>query len=586
MTHVLTGTDRPFGEVRFVAPPARGSGRVALALSALFAVSGSPGPAWAESAASRGGAEAEPKVSLGPFPYDFTAEAVRTVTGLVRSNANVYTVQLDNGIPWETALKGGALDDKLDDQWRRHRESIASHHEVYLAIAPLAEDRISWAASAGDRPAPSWAKEEKRLTPELRMAYTRYVMRAVDYFHPAYLNIGVEAGDMAAKRPEKWPLFESLFNHCAAEVRAKHPKLKIGISFGLPLLQIPGVLDRARKVIDGSDYLGISFYPYMSEFYAKFGAARLPPPPDEWRRPLEWLRQNAGKPIAVCETAYSSEPVVLPKFGLKLPGSPELQTAYVTDLAEIARRDHYLFTAFFLTVDYDALMKKARPDDETTRLWGRTGFFDHRRSQKTAWAAYQKAWTPRSLAAAGSSSGGSGGKPDANHPVPPRPPAATSTGKGSLGFATQADLFEVPPSDEMVLEGAGGADAHMHWKYQYRKGQFAWAVRNLPAGSGKGSSGVGFAVRSDRPDPLLFQVEESDGEAFFLVVRPTKEWTTVRAAWREFTADKTKKRNGTLEPERLTRVTIADSAASSQKVSGSRYVDLSRLEFLTAAADR
>lgn len=518
-----------------------------------------------------------PRVSLGPFPYDLTAESVKTVAGLVRSNANLYCVQLDDGIPWEAALSGAEFDANVKDQWQRHRDSIAPHHEVYLAIAPLAEDRIAWAPAAGGATAPAWARDERRLTPELKSAYARYVLRAVDYFRPNYLNIGVESGDLAAKRPAKWPLFDELFADCAAQVRSRHPNLKIGISFGLPLLQKDQVLGRVSKLIDASDYVGVSFYPYMSEFYAKFGAARLPAPPDEWRKPLAWLAQNVRKPIAICETAYSSEPVSIAAHGLRLGGSRELQSAYVTDLSEIARRDGYLFTVFFLTVDYDALMSKLRRNDETMKLWWRTGFFDRNQREKPAWAAYQKAWAD-SLPVPGRAKAGRTGPA-----VAAAKPAASEVREGgvSLGFGSKEELFAAPGADEVVLRAASGRDpAHMRWKYTYRAGEFAWSARNLPPGQGKGSRGLAFAVRSDREGPLLLQVEESDGEAFYVVVRPSKEWTDVKVPWGEFTVDGGKKRNGTLESDRLVRILLADPTGKDQKADGSRYVDLARLGYL------
>ncbi len=527
--------------------------------AARAAVSGTDGIAAAAAGA---------RVSIQPFPYDLTAEAVSNVTSIVRDNANLYTVQLDNGIPWEAALAGSAFDAGLMDQWRRHKESIAPHHQVYLAIGPLADDRTSWAPDFQGKKAPAWAGEERRLNEQFKTAYTKYVLRAIEYFQPAYLNVGVEAGDMAAKKPSKWPVFEALYAHVVAEVRAKYPSLKIGISSGLPLLQKSGVLERVKKVIDQSDYVGISFYPYMSEFYVKLGADPLPAPPDQWRKPLEWLHQNVRKPIAICETGYSSEPVNLTHYGLKLQGGRDLQSQYVADLATIAQRDHYLFTVFFLAVDYDALMKKIRPGDETPRLWGRTGFFDTNLMAKPAWSTYLRTWLNRGKA------------PVQNLRVV----QAAGTGtvhspSGGLAFATPADLFVAPTPDKVQLQTSPEKGSFMRWTYRYRAGQFAWAVKELPAGSAKGSQGLVFELRSDGSDPLLLQVEESDGEAFYHVVKPGQVWTSVNVAWSEFCLDPGKKRDGVLDTGRIVRIMLADGAAVDRKATGGREVDIAQMGF-------
>jgi len=141
-------------------------------------------------------------VSISPFPYDKTAEAVETVNRIVRENSNLYTVQLDNGIPWDDASKGKAYSGEVMGQWERHKKAHGAN-TVYLAIAPLAEDRTSWAPSAEGKKSPDWARDEKHATASLKSAYARHVLQAIEYFHPDYVNIGVEAGDMAAKKAGK-----------------------------------------------------------------------------------------------------------------------------------------------------------------------------------------------------------------------------------------------------------------------------------------------------------------------------------------------------------------------------------------------
>ncbi len=343
-------------------------------------------------------------VSITPFPFDLTAAAASSVAKITSENETLATVQLDNGIPWAEALDGEPFSADVMGQWQRDKDAIGTNRMVYLAIAPLQEDRVHWALGPGGASSPSWAANEKTLTPKLKQAYGNYVLRAIDYFNPQFLNLGVEAGDMAWKKPGKWPSFTALFDSCCARVREKNPSIKIGISFSLPLLMNKGVAKRAKSVIDTSDYVGISFYPYLSDFYVKLGAQPLPAPPLQWREPLAWLATNISKPIAICETDYSSDPVSLPSYDLKMDANPDLQRAYVTDLAAIARRENYLFTVFFLSVDCDALMSKLPAEAAANGLWTHCGFLDKQLREKPAWQAYRETWLGRPAKASEGSS--------------------------------------------------------------------------------------------------------------------------------------------------------------------------------------
>jgi hypothetical protein len=513
-----------------------------------------------------------PVVSISPFPYDTTQAAAQTVSQIIRDYTRLYTVQLDNGIPWNAALNGLPFDKGMMDQWNRHKAAIGSNL-VYLAIAPLAEDRVSWAPNFNKALAPAWASDEQHATPQLKKAYTQYVLRAIDFFHPTFLNLGVEAGDMARRKPSKWPLFEDLFTNCAAQVRARYPEIRLGISFSLPLLMQPGIPGRAAKVIGQSDYVGISFYPYLSDFYAKLGGVALPAPPQQWLSPLTWLERNIKKPVAICETGYSSQPVVLPHYDLSMNGTESLQSEYVTNLAEFAVRDHYLFTVFFLAVDCDALMKQLPVGDGSGTLWTHTGFFNGQLQAKPAWSGYLRAWLGSNAVAAASIS---------RLPSPPDGLRVSAVAAdAALAFNSPTGLFSAPAPDRILLVKGSNQAPSMRWEYSYRPHAFSWALKSIPLGSATGSSGLEFDLRSDRPDVLLLQVEQADGGSFFSVLRPSQGWSHQKILWTAFSPDPKKHQSGPIQPDRITRIMLADAAAVDRNASGHRTVDLSNLRCLS-----
>ncbi|MFV0405409.1 MAG: hypothetical protein ACK5LN_01065 [Propioniciclava sp.] len=330
------------------------------------------------------------RVSISPFPYDLTPAAVREVGSLVSQAGNVYTVQLDNGIPWQDADTGADFSAEVMEEWERHRGTIGTDQEVYLAIAPLQDDRSSWATGFDGTAAPPWATWEQGDLDRLRTAYLNYVERAVAYFEPTLVNIGVEAGDLAHNDPGRWDAAAAVLADTHRQLKLGHPDLQIGISWSLPLLMQPEVTERSAALIEILDYVGISFYPYLGPFYSAIGGIDLAGPPDQWQVPFAWLRENIDKPLALCETGYASKPVTLSEFDLEIPGDPTVQSQYVADLAAITDADDYLFTVFFLAVDYDALTRKlGLPAME---LWQHTGFFEADLTPKPAWETYRQTW--------------------------------------------------------------------------------------------------------------------------------------------------------------------------------------------------
>ena len=258
---------------------------------------------------------------------------------------------------------------------------------VYLALAPLDKDRKSLAPATGEKDREAMP-EELRGVPlddaSVKKAYLNYARRAVKQFRPRYLNLGIEAGQMMSRDFPRWPEFEHLYEHVRGAIKTEYPDLQIGISFGLGDLRARKEAEAARRLIAQSDYVGISFYPYASSFDEKFGA---PPYRGDkpWREPLAWLRAYTDKPLAICETGFTTQDIEIPQFGLKMQGSPDAQAAYTRELFEIARRDRYAFVVWFLAIDYDKLYAKLPAGSDAMKLWRNIGFLDGELRPKPAW---------------------------------------------------------------------------------------------------------------------------------------------------------------------------------------------------------
>jgi hypothetical protein len=337
-------------------------------------------------------AKSPPLYGITSFPYDTTLEAVDYVKRITAANSTLAAIHLDNGIPWREMLDGAALPQSIRSDWDSRVAAIPKGRPVYVGLAPLDTDRKSLAP----------ALEEKgriAMPPELShaalddatviTAYMRYVRLAVETFHPAFLNIGIEAGEIMSRDMARWPRFVKLYSAVYDSIKKIHPKIAIGISFGLGELRKPDEAQAAKQILEKCDYVGLSFYPYASGFDEKFGApaygGKTP-----WKEPLTWIRNYTDKPIAICETGYSTQDIAIPQYGLKLQGNPDAQKEYVRELFQTAQNDHYLFVVWFLAVDYDKMYAKMPAGSEPMLLWKNIGMIDGNLKPKPAWALWQE----------------------------------------------------------------------------------------------------------------------------------------------------------------------------------------------------
>lgn len=510
-----------------------------------------------------GGASEPPAQAAGPlfgftlFPYDTTLEAHEKTHEVADANSTLYVIQLTNGIPWAEALKDQAFPREVQNEWDDFAKRIPGGRAVYVALAPMAEDREALAPASKGSSVPATIKGARFDDRSVKTAYLNYARRAVDRFKPLYLNLGIESGELAFRKPDRWPQFADLFEHVRSALKKDHPELMIGISFGLQSLTQKAVADRVKPLVDSCDYLGLSFYPYMSPFHEKYGIAALPPPPDEWRRPLAWVRSYTSKPIAMCETGYTTDNVAISSPSINMKGTPDLQQQYLIDLAATARTDSYAFVVWFLPVDYDALAAKMPGGGGPALIWRHIGFHDKELRAKPAWETWKRIVAGESVP-----------------PAPSSPATTTPSPLLALGFAQAAELFSTLPPATTDLDSAGPSPGvrAMRWSYTYAKGKWPWCHRALPQGDLANAKGMSLAVKSDRAAPIVVLLKERDGEAYVATVDLTSEWRTVNLSWADFVLDPKTRKNGALNPEQAAEIVVSEPAGSLENASGNRSV--------------
>jgi hypothetical protein len=341
-----------------------------------------------------------PLYGFTAFPYDLTLEAIDRVHEIILPNSSLYAIHRDdNCVPWAEALSGKNFPEWLEADWANIKSRIPYGMPISLHLTPTQNDRRTMAHQCGSaegevRDMPSVLDGKAYNDPQVMAAYLNYARRAAEVFEPTFLTLGIEMSELSLSHPDEWEPFVELMTATLEGLRASHPEIKLGVEFVLQSLLLPRVAEQVKPLIEHLDFLGISFYPYGSEFGEFYGAPALSGPPAQWREPLEWLRSYTDKPIAIVEAGYTTKNREV--LGVRFPGNEALQEAFLKDLIVFAKEDTYLFVIWFVLVDYEKLLGKLpnTANTEAAKIWVNAGLFDSNLNPKPAWAAWQEVAKP------------------------------------------------------------------------------------------------------------------------------------------------------------------------------------------------
>jgi hypothetical protein len=302
------------------------------------------------------------------WPPEVTLEGVAMVDAFIARHADMVSLHLDNGIPWQESLDGKPYS---QDVTNRLSYRPPAGYRFYVAITPLSTMRDTMAGYWGEKdnqPLPEAWQNLALDDPKVIKAYTQYALRVVDATRPDYFVIGVEVNELVSNTPSVWPGYVALHKATYQAVKAKHPNLPVFASFNV--LHWKGIADRSdaetheraiAEIIPYTDAIGLSYYPFMSY--------NTPDPlPEDYLA----FATKYGKPVAMTETGFTSENVmvkILPLFG-----SEEKQKHYYEFLFRTALRDRYLFIITFCTTDFEKLAATLPdPMDDFAGIWKYTG---------------------------------------------------------------------------------------------------------------------------------------------------------------------------------------------------------------------
>ncbi len=333
------------------------------------------------------------RMGFTPWPYAATQAAVDDTYAKINASGDIVAHHIDSGIPWQEALDGTAYPLAVTNELNTRESKTAAGKEVYLALSPLDISRSALAgywndSGTGQALTAPWDGYDFD-TPAVQTAYINFATDLINRFNPAYFNFGIEVSELAINDPGRFTKFAVFAAAVSSALKSAFPQLKLMISVAL---KTPGSAD-ARTIaaaipnlISSVDLVGVSVYPYIFFLHAGKGdPANLP---DNW---LSQIRDMAGsKPVAVAETGWIAEQLLIPFYSVDVAATPENQDAYLKELFTRAEGLKAEFIIWFSFVDFDELWNNTLGQDPLAQIWRDTGLYDGTVTPRPALATWEE----------------------------------------------------------------------------------------------------------------------------------------------------------------------------------------------------
>ena len=298
----------------------------------------------------------------------------------VRENGDILAHHIE-GVPWAEALTGRPFPKALLEEWEGKKSATPVRGKVYLAISP-GRGELKVADKAG--PLPKELNGKGYDDPLVMKAYLNYCRRAIEFFKPDYLAIGIEVNEIFRDGgPKKWNAYIALHQHVYKELRNDHKDLPIFASWTLhQMFQVRGrMLEEFQRLMPYNDLVAVSYYPFFVADKDRLTA-------------LDWMTEQFDgfkKPYAIVETNDAAERLPLPQAKVVIEGTPAKQEAYYRRLLATAQKRDFVFVISFVHQDYDALWDKIKATaPELFMAWRDCGLLDEKGRARPAYRVWKE----------------------------------------------------------------------------------------------------------------------------------------------------------------------------------------------------
>lgn len=312
------------------------------------------------------------------FVFDYTPQAVAATHKFVRENGDILAHHIE-GVPWAQALSGEPFPAAMLQEWKDKKSAAPPGGKIYLAISPGRGD-LKPADKGG--PVPPELVGKPYNDPLVLKAYLAYCRRAIEFFGPDFLAIGIEVNEIYSAGPKKWQAYAALHRYIYQELKKERPTLPIFASWTLHNMfkERGRMLEEFGKLMPYNDLVAVSYYPFFVEDKNRLAA-------------LDWMTSqfdSYSKPYAFVETNDAAERLPLPSYKVVIEGTPEKQAAYYRRLLALARERNFMFVISFVHQDYDALWEKIKGfSPELFMAWRDCGLLDQTGAPRPSYAIWK-----------------------------------------------------------------------------------------------------------------------------------------------------------------------------------------------------
>jgi hypothetical protein len=310
--------------------------------------------------------------SMGFSTWSFgTTWADRDATyQFIADNADVYSEQIDNKIPWSAWINNTALPAEFTNDLAYRISKKPANHKLLLSVSLLNIYRDDLLEDY-DGTVPTYSHMYDQVIED---AYIKHLDFLIAQFNPNYLVFAMEVNELMINSPAKWEQYKVLAQNLRVRIKTLYPSLMVSESITLHNWFNPEVDNPEQHIAEIEEYINqnldfaaISFYAYFKGLDSKA----------DFQLAFDFLHSHTTKPIAFSETAFLAEMLEIGSYNLVIPSDVCLQKDYLEVLLLNAYTHNYEFIIWWTFRDFDQLWETF-PDElkDLGKIWRDTGLLD------------------------------------------------------------------------------------------------------------------------------------------------------------------------------------------------------------------
>ncbi len=323
------------------------------------------------------------------FPYDATLQALIDTRAFINQHADIIAIHNDHGVPWPEALEGqDNYSQSLLNNITNALDGIDPNKAVYVsatAQSPLRNDQLAnyWGTTTNMPLPPDWATKPIDH-PDVIAAYLNWCRFLIAQLNPDYFAYGIESnGGFSSINDPNFIRFHNFIQAIYPTLKTENPDIPIFLSVQTSNTDATRAdfLELTAELLQYSDWIAISSYPYFRwDPKSPIGITTAGHPNEIPADHLSAIRDlDPDKPIAIAETGYPAQDLILPTLGINQPATPQWQQLYVNQLLRELNQFNAEFIIWFLPRDHDLLNDRIFPKgttDPVFLIWRDTGLLD------------------------------------------------------------------------------------------------------------------------------------------------------------------------------------------------------------------